>query len=170
MPDSEAKADTHAANPQPRAGMKLAIIAAGIVLAAASAGGAWSWMHHDANANPAARRKPLFSALETFTVNLQEARGDRFAQIGVTLEYEDPELENRIKDRLPALRNNILMLLSSKHVDDLLTPEGKLQLAREIQDRSAQALGFEPAAAASGAKGAASNPVRAVLFSQFIVQ
>ncbi len=134
--------------------------------------------------------KPLpkanFTNLEPFTVNLQDPRGERFAQIGVTLELDDPKSENEIKDRMPAIRNNILMLLSSKQIEELLSPEGKVLLAQEIRDQAGRALGFAPAppAEAASAASAASvasatarqgknmrqNPIRGVLFSQFIVQ
>ena len=168
-PSQEATDAGAPAAPAGRKGGKLVVMAAALLLAAGAAGGAWAWMHRDAHPAPPPPRTPLFSALEPFTVNLQEPRGDRFAQIGITLQYEDPEMEVRIKDRLPAVRNNVLMLLSAKHVDELITPEGKLQLANEIQVRSAMALGFEPPAAAASAP-AHPNPIRAVLFSQFIVQ
>lgn len=157
-------------------GKMLAALATVLLVACGAGGGTWFFMQRSAHAAPAHEKpeppkKPLFSALEPFTVNLQEPRGDRFAQIGVTLQFEDPEIEVAIKDRLPALRNNILMLLASKRVDDLLTPQGKQELAVEIQARSNDALGFQaPAHGASAPKGAASAPVRGVLFSQFIVQ
>jgi len=156
-------------------GRKPIVLAAMLVLVAAGAGG-WTWMQRSADhaANPVHEaRKPLYVPLEPFTVNLQESRGDRFAQIGVTLQYEDPSIEERVKDNLPAIRNNVLMLLSSKQVEDLLSPEGKAHLADEIRERTGAALIAEPvhgAASVSAAAREAANPIRAVLFTQFIVQ
>ncbi|MBE7939217.1 MULTISPECIES: flagellar basal body-associated FliL family protein [Ramlibacter] len=192
----------------PKKKSKLLLIALGtLLLAGGAAGTTWYVMggsHHEAAAEKKEPpKKPLYTTLETFTVNLQDPRGERFAQVGVTLQFEDPELEMKIKDRLPAIRNEILLLLSSKEMEDLLSVEGKQQLAEQIRERSALALGIPvvqhnytrvpPAmAAASAASGAAApaalaaaetpkaeggtkvagveNPIRGVLFSQFIVQ
>ncbi|MET0311186.1 MAG: flagellar basal body-associated FliL family protein [Burkholderiaceae bacterium] len=196
----------------PKKSKKLLFIALGVVLlAGGGGGGAWFFMKgkapahaEGAEASAAApkkeEKKPIFVPLEPFTVNLQDARGERYAQIGVTLQVEDPLVENAIKDKLPAVRNGILLLISSKTIDDLLTPEGKQKLALQVGVRSAQAIGtditdadVQPAAAPVAAAVPASapvdippgmqlipvaakvrkspdNPVKNVLFSQFIVQ
>ncbi|RYY92638.1 MAG: flagellar basal body rod protein [Comamonadaceae bacterium] len=179
----------------------------GAVLVGGGAGSAWYFLQgRPAEAATAAapkkkpQKKQLFTTLETFTVNLQDPRGERFAQIGVTLQFEDPALEIKIKDRLPAVRNDILLLISSKQIEDLLSTDGKQKLAQEIRVRSAQALGievpdYEPEDKAASAKPAKDkdahgddeveakpkakkkrkkkepeNPIQQVLFSQFIVQ
>jgi len=164
-----------AANPAPSARRKLVLPALLVVLLAAG-GGAWYTLApgHAAQqpAQPKPAKKPLFTTLEPFTVNLQDARGERFAQIGVTLQFEDPDTESAIKDRLPAVRHSILMLISAKQVEDLLSVEGKQQLAQQIRLLAGRALGLdlpEPGAAAGKGKPP-ENPIRAVLFSQFIVQ
>lgn len=178
---------------------KLVVLAmAGLLVAGGSAGGAWFYASakglgsEGADPLPKPLPKANFTSLEPFTVNLQDPRGERFAQIGVTLELDDPKSENEIKDRMPAIRNNILMLISSKQIDELLSAEGKALLALEIRDQSGRALGLPPAPpphrtpdspaqdAAATAQAAAStprpgrhmraNPIRSVLFSQFIVQ
>lgn len=177
-----------AATPEPakrRVGKKLVVLSTlGLLLAGGSAGGAWYVTQQRKPDGAAAQHqkqaaaRPLFSTLDPFTVNLQDPYSERVAQIGVTLQFEDPALEVRIKDRLPAVRNSILLLISSKRVDELITTEGKEQLAQQIRFQSARALGLEvrdPAAApAAGAKAAAAggpdNPISAVLFSQFLVQ
>lgn len=104
--------------------------------------------------------KPLFSALDPFTVNLRDERGERFAQIGITLEIEEPAIDAKIKDHLPTLRNNILLLIASKRIEEILTDDGKRQLATQIQGRIGEALGADKD----------DNPIKGVLFSQFLVQ
>lgn len=117
------------------------------------------------------QKKQLFTTLETFTVNLQDPRGERFAQIGITLQFEDPDLEATLKDRLPAVRNAILLLISAKQIEELLTLEGKQKLAEEIRVRAARAAGVEvPEPGAAPGRNTPANPIHAVLFSQFIVQ
>ncbi len=144
-------------------------------------------------AAPAARPKrdakhpPVFVPLDNFTVNLADKENERFAQIGVTLEIEDNKTGDEIKTYLPAIRNNILMVLSSKTAVQMNTREGKEKLARSILYASVRPLGYdideedddEEAAAADAApkkkkkrkKVPPTNlPVTAVHFSTFIVQ
>ena len=75
---------------------------------------------------------PTFVPLDPFTVNLADKDVDRFAQIGVTLQVEDPKFADQIKAYMPAIRSNVLMVLSHKMAGDLLTREGKEKLAKEI--------------------------------------
>ncbi|MGE4243978.1 flagellar basal body-associated FliL family protein [Ramlibacter sp.] len=161
---------------------KLVIVLAAVAVSGAVGGvSAWFLMgrgaaHAEAKVEEKKPRKSVFTTLEPFTVNLQDARGERFAQIGVTIEHDDPAIEVQIKDRLPAVRNDILLLISSKQIEQLLSVDGKQQLADQIRERVARAIGAAvPAAAASGASGASgasanAGPIRGVLFSQFIVQ
>lgn len=161
----------------------------GLVLASGGAGAAWFMLKKPADGTHVVEKKPppkpVFAPLDVFTVNLQDARGERFAQVGVTLQLKDVATENELKERLPAVRNEILLLLSSKRIDELLTDEGKRELAQQIRARTAQAMGVAApaaavvaAAAAPAAASAASaakvaqveSPVQDVLFSQFIVQ
>ncbi len=112
---------------------------------------------------------PVFLALENFTVNLADRDAERYAQIGISLELEDAKAGERIKLFMPAIRNNILMVLSHKRSTDLLDREGKEQLAAEVLSETERALGYEPAAAGKKADDTP-RPVRAVQFSNFIIQ
>lgn len=119
--------------------------------------------------------RPSFVALEQFTVNLADEGGERFAQVALTLEVSNEETGAAIKARMPSVRNAILLLLSSKRTDELLTVEGKRQLASQItHDTGAQLGWLAPVARESGAAedgtGNVANPVYAVHFSHFIVQ
>jgi flagellar protein FliL len=141
-------------------------------------------------------KKPVFTTLDTFTVNLNDPSGARLAQIGIALEVEDVSVDATIKDHLPAVRNSILLLLSSKKIDELLSVEGKQALARRIRIVTAHAIGIDVeedevadeaatdkaddhAEKPSAAKGTAKkksrkkapiNPIKEVLFSTFLVQ
>ncbi|CAN5268547.1 N/A [soil metagenome] len=138
---------------------------------------------------PAAHAKPgtppMFVPLDPFTVNLADKEVDRFAQIGITLEVIDAHAADTIKVYLPAIRSNVLMVLSHKTSAELLSREGKDKLAREILRESVRPMGIEleneeadDGAATSDApkkkkkkkKNAVESPVTAVLFSTFIVQ
>jgi len=130
--------------------------------------------------------KPVFVPLDPFTVNLADKESERYAQIGVTLEIDDIKTEADLKLYMPAIRNNILMVLSHKTAAQLLTREGKDKLAQSILYASVRPLGYdieededeeEPAADAPPPKKKKKKkkpptnlPVTAVHFSNFIVQ
>lgn len=111
-------------------------------------------------------RLPVFLPMEIFTVNLADRDAERYAQVGVTLEVADSKTSDLLKAYMPALRNDVLMLIAHKTAADLQDRAGKLQLAREIK-RAA----LKPLADSDDAAGDSDDaPVRAVLFSSFIIQ
>lgn len=125
---------------------------------------------------------PVFVPLDPFTVNLADKDVDRYAQVGVTLEVVDAKFGEQVKAYMPAIRSNVLMVLSHKTAADLLSREGKEKLAREIMRESVRPMGIElddedeednPEAAPKKKKKKRNNvqsPVLNVLFSNFIVQ
>jgi len=145
---------------------------------------------HEPAPKPKAKRDPahppVFVPLDPFTVNLADKESERYAQIGVTLEIEDAKTGEELKLYMPAIRNNILMVLSHKTAAQLLTREGKDKLAQSILYASVRPLGYdieedeeeeEPAADAPPPKKKKKKkkpptnlPVTAVHFSNFIVQ
>jgi flagellar FliL protein len=138
------------------------------------------------NAKHDPKHPPTFVPLEPFTVNLADKESERYAQIAVTLEIEDSKTADELKVYMPAIRNNILMVLSNKTATQLLTREGKEKAARSILYAAVRPLGYdiddeddEDEAAADEApkkkkkkkKAPPTNlPVTAVHFSNFIVQ
>lgn len=119
---------------------------------------------------------PVFVALDPFVVNLADKDVERYAQIGITLELDDPKVADEMKVYMPAIRDAILMILAHKTSAELLERSGKEALAAEIMRESVRPMGIEPPPAAGrdgkplAAPQAADNPVRRVLFSSFIVQ
>jgi flagellar FliL protein len=157
----------------PKKSKTLVIVLATLLLLGGAGAGAWWFLAGskagtEAGVQRKSQRKPVFVNLDPFTVNLRDERGERFAQIGITFEVEDPSVEVAIKDHLPAVRNNILLLISAKNIEQLLTAEGKQQLASEVRAATGAALGVAPQPAQAAVMDG--HPIRAVLFSQFIVQ
>ena len=123
---------------------------------------------------------PTFVPLDPFTVNLADKEVDRFAQVGITLEVADPHFADQLKAYMPAIRNNVLLVLSHKTSAELLTVEGKEKLAREIRRESVRPMGIElddeddedadAPKKKKKKKRAVESPVTQVLFSTFIVQ
>jgi flagellar FliL protein len=86
---------------------------------------------------------PAFVPLDPFTVNLTDRDVDRFAQIGINLQVDDPHMAEEMKGYMPAIRNAILLILSHKSSEQLLSLEGKEKLAEEIRRDAARAMGYE---------------------------
>ena len=132
------------------------------------------------------KHPPVFLPLDPFTVNLADKESERYAQIGLTLEIADSKTGEDLKLYMPAIRNNILMVLSQKTAAQLTTREGKEKLARSIQYAAVRPLGYdiddeddeEEVAADTTPKKKKKKkklppnnlPVTAVHFSNFIVQ
>ncbi len=146
---------------------------------------------HAAPAKPNAKHDPkhppAFVPLDPFTVNLADKDSERYAQIGITLEIADAKVADELKTYMPAIRNNILMVLSHKTAAQLLTREGKEKVAKSILYAAVRPLGYDidededdddDAAAAEAPKKKKKKkkappnnlPVSAVHFSNFIVQ
>lgn len=157
-------------------GKTWALIITAVVVLAAAAGAAVQFFSGTAQAGAGDAPKtvsqktedPIFVSLDQFTVNLADEGGERFAQLGITLEVLDERTDKSIRAHMPSIRNSVLLLLSSKNTAELLTLEGKKQLATEIATQTGAALGWQPSAGDATAERP--NPVAAVHFSHFIVQ
>jgi len=75
--------------------------------------------------------KPLYS-LDTFIVNLADQGGKRYLRVTMELEIDAIELSEEINQRLPQLRNSILMIVPSKSYQDIGTAEGKAALRDDL--------------------------------------
>ncbi len=144
------------------------------------------------------KHPPTFVALEPFVVNLADKEAERYAQIGITLEVADEKFGESMKAFMPAIRNGILMILAHKSSAELQGRAGKEKLAGQIQREAGRTMGLdieepdpedeagddkvakdaEDEAPKSKAKSkkkkkkpaAPDNPIRHVLFSNFIIQ
>lgn len=121
---------------------------------------------------------PTYVALDPFVVNLADRDSERYAQIGMTLEVDDPKFAEEMKGYMPAIRNAVLMILAHKTSVELLQRDGKEKLAEEVMREAVRPLGIEIEADEHDESGAKKkrkrapvyNPVQQVLFSSFIIQ
>ena len=121
---------------------------------------------------------PTFLPLDNMVANLADPGGDRFVQLGITLELADEKTASTVKQYLPSIRNGILMLVSQHTADELLAREGKEKLAADILAEVSAPLGFGNAkkrardedAEEDSPRASRKSPVRRVLFSSFIIQ
>ncbi|WP_374675332.1 flagellar basal body-associated protein FliL [Ideonella sp.] len=210
---SAAAAAPAAADAAPKKGKKklIIIVAAVVALLGIAGGGAAIFLKQkaaaeaaaaedegeegdDAHAAPAKAAKakkddkhvpPVFVPLDPFVVNLADREADRFAQVGITLEVEDAKVGDEIKAYMPAIRNNILLLLAHKTSQELMEAEGKELLAKEVKREALRPMGYEyevPEAEAEDedapkkkkrkkkAAPAEDFPIKSVQFSSFIIQ
>jgi flagellar protein FliL len=154
---SDAADKSEATPKKSKKGLIIGLVAA-LVLAGGGGGAAWWFLGRgepdEASAAEAAakadeKRKAMhvFVTLENFVVNLADRESERYAQIGVVLEVESKEAEAKLTAKMPAVRNELLLLISSKLANQLTTREGKEALAAEIAVAAARPLGWTPPAA-----------------------
>lgn len=77
---------------------------------------------------------PLFS-LDTFIVNLADVERSRYLRVTMDLELASATDTSKLNDRLPQVRDRILMILPSKTFDEIASMEGKKALRDEIIDK-----------------------------------
>jgi len=131
-----------------------------------------------AAAHASAKSPPAYLPLESMVVNLADPGGEKVAQIGITLEVTDAHASDTVKAFLPTIRNGVLKQISKRTAAELLSLEGKEQLAKDILREATIPFGGgeeEPEEKSTKKKVAkkgehAQMPVVGVLFSSFIVQ
>ena len=112
---------------------------------------------------------PVFVTLDPFVVNLAPGEGERYLQTIIVLRLADAKFDPVLKQYLPEVQHRINLLLSSKLPSELVTPQGREQLARELTDEINRVLGYPPPPPGQQALGP-TGPVQAVLFRSFIIQ
>ena len=94
--------------------------------------------------------------LDPFIVNLADQPEIRYLKIVVKLEVENETVAADLSGRVAQVRDAVLVLLSSKDVNSVRTPQGKFQLRDEITQR---------------VNGLLPKPgIRAAYFTDFVVQ
>lgn len=189
----------NAANPaapaKPKSKKRLFILIGAVVLALITAGGAFYILkknttteeeseeaYYSSRDDRASRLPPpSFVPLESMVVNLADPGGNRFAQLGITLQVEDAKTAEEMKVYMPSIRSTILMLISQRTSENMLQMEGKSKLSADIVREVSLLMDF-PLPTSDEVNSERSvrpvkktrvtkrNPLQAVLFSSFIVQ
>ena len=178
----EQGSDEAAATPPPKKSSLKWILVGALALAIVSGGAAFAWFKfmapHRVEAKPgeaksteakAAESKPGEKGgepgagtkigpildLDPFIVNLADSE-PRFLKVTVKLELDTPVAKTELSERIPQVRDSILILLSSKEAQALKPTAGKLQLRDEILQRINSLL--------------ANGQARNAYFTEFVVQ
>ena len=95
-----------------------------------------------------------------FTVNFADPGDTRFLQLSIEAMARDPGVESSINQHMPMIRNDLMLLFSSKNPAELGTRDGK------------QALQAETLASIRGAleRAGGAGAVEAVYFTSFVMQ
>ncbi len=189
-----APAAADASAPPKAKGKKMLVIIVAVVLLLVLGGGGWFFFlrhppaedgeeaapaaHAAAAAHPST--PPVFLPMDNMVVNLADPGGEKFAQVGVTIAVTDQHVSDAVKAYLPTIRSAVLLLISQRTSEELLTKDGKEKLAHEILREVSTPLGYEvedeeaedPVPKKKGKKKhvPAPNPILNVLFSSFIIQ
>ena len=94
--------------------------------------------------------------LDTFIVNLADQERSRYLRVTMDLELLAPADSEKLNQRLPQVRDRILMLLPSKRFADIASTEGKTALRDEMIGKL---NGLFP-----------ENVITNIFFSEFVVQ
>lgn len=149
--------------PKGRSKKKLFIILAAVLVLVLAAGAAAVLLltgpadKHGKQAVAEDKGPPIYESLESFTVNL--AGGDTYLQVEIKLMMASSDVDEKLKEHMPEVRNDILRLLSSKTPDELSTLEGKDKLAADIRNDINALL-----------KVSADKGVKKVLYGAFLIQ
>lgn len=190
-----AKPEVSDAGPAPAKSKKMLIIIVVAVLVLAIGGGAAFFLlkknaaaedEEGADSQPAktaaaahdkSKHPPVYLPMDNMVVNLADPGGERVAQVGVTLEVLDAESATAVKNYMPTIRSGVLLLISKRTAEELLSAEGKEKLAQDILRETSIPFGGgeeeeeETTSKKSKKKKApVQYPVVSVLFSSFIVQ
>jgi len=94
--------------------------------------------------------------LDGFIVNLLSNNSSRYLKCKIDLELDSPELQEEVDKKLPAIRDLIIRILSTKTVEEIQTSKGKEKLKEEIRRKINEIL--------------TTGEIRNVYFTEFVIQ
>jgi flagellar FliL protein len=86
-------------------------------------------------------QKSALIPLDPFVLNLLEQ--GRFLKVSMQFEITDESQREFVMSKIPQLRDAIITLVSSKSIESIASPEGKMQLKDELLLRANQVVGKE---------------------------
>ena len=105
---------------------------------------------------------PIYVNLDPpFVVNFEAESMVRFLQVTVSVMTRDPHSEETLKKHDPRIRNDLLMLLSNQHYEDISTREGKEKL---------RLASLDTVRAVVQSSGGESGKIEDLYFTAFVMQ
>lgn len=109
---------------------------------------------------PVVTDKPIFAALEPFTVTLNEHGRSRILYVGISLQVPDDNSRKVIQEFMPVVRDRVLHILAEQIPSRIQTSEGREDLVRSLSQ--GLQTPYEPSYVAPR--------VSNVLFTAFVIQ
>lgn len=88
-------------------------------------------------------QQAFYVDFEPIIVNLLDPTGKRYLQVRLTLEIQDQKLEEEIKKKDAVIKDTIITVLSGKTVEEVIVPEAKENIKKELLAKINQVLGEE---------------------------
>ncbi len=161
MAEEEAVKEAEEAQPPPKSKLKLIVLASTVLLL--GVGGFFGWKWYAARKVASATTQELEEMnvvypLKSFIVNLADKKGVGKRYLKLTLEVEVGGEEQRalVNHKEPQLRDTILLLLSSRTIEEITSMEAKLELKQILLARMNRAIG--------------KNVIQRLYFTEFVVQ
>ena len=140
---------------------KLIIIAVAVLLF--GGGGYYGWSIYKQKADePKAEteeeKMTIIHPLQSFIVNLSDKKGmgKRYLKVKIEVEVENEKNRLKVENNTPQIRDTVLLLLSSKRINEINTMEGKLDLKQALLSRMNRITG--------------EGIIKRIYFSEFVVQ
>lgn len=167
MADKETGAEP---GPEKKSSKKMLIIIIAAVVVLLGGGGAAFFLLKGENPDSTTTSKPEpaaiatiakgaigpMVAIEPFIINILDEEGTRYLKAAITLETDNEPVVEEINQRMPQIRDAILLLVGNKTFSELADLQGKLQLRSELRERLNKLL--------SGGR------VQKIYFTEFVVQ
>lgn len=145
---------------------KLIIIIAAVVMLLAGVGvGTYLFLGQKKTSAPGQEQseaqKPLKTVgpmvnIDPFIVNILDDDQSRYLKAAITIEVDSDRTSQQITDRLPQIKDAILLLIGNKTFNELNDLQGKLQLRAELINRINSIL--------------VNGKVKHIYFTDFVVQ
>lgn len=102
--------------------------------------------------------KKIVVPLQSYIVNLTDPLGasDRYLKINLSLAVAEEEDQQRINDNKTQISDALLLHLSSRSAQELMTAEGKIELKKALMLKMNQAIG--------------AGVIEDVYFTEFVIQ
>lgn len=157
--DDKEMAPEGASKGEPKKGKKKLLLLVLLVIAVGGGGAVWYFKFHKAPPQEAGEKtahageeakssghgehaeegkgapKTLFYSLDPFILNLADIDSNRYLKISVSLEFDKPGSLADAGQRVPQIRDSMILLMSSLTYGDIHSVAGKITLQSEIQNR-----------------------------------
>ena len=161
MAEEEAVKEVEEAQPPPKSKLKLIVLASTVLLLGVGGFFGWKWYAGRKVASATTQKLEemnIIYPLKSFIVNLADKKGVGKRYLKLTLEVEVGGEEQRalVNHKIPQLRDTILLMLSSRTIEEITSMEAKLELKQILLARMNRAVG--------------KDVIQRVYFTEFVVQ